>query len=298
MPDPRHGAGLMGPLAILGPGNLGLSLARHAVERGLEVRLVGRDPLHAEAGVRKVLAHWKRAVAEGRLEAMVFQARQCRLRAARDISSALEGAATLLEALPEDLTLKASHWRGMASNWSQHVLPLTASSSLPASLIRREATLPPGLQNFHLFIPVHRHPLVELATPADTPERLAAKAYHLAQVLDLQIALIDEQKGLAASRMGLAQGLEAMRLLQEGSTTAENLDLLMTAGYGHPCGPLELSDRVGLDLRLAIAQFIHESSGDPSFAPPQILQEKVAKGELGRKSGRGFFTWTPEGKKQ
>jgi len=288
----------MGPLVVLGPGNLGLSLARHAVERGLEVRVVGRDRLHAEAGVGKVLAHWKRGVAEGRLEAMVLQARMCRLHAARNTSEALEGATALLEALPEDLALKADHWRRMALHWPKHVLSLTASSCLPASLIRREASLAPGLQNFHLFIPVHRHPLVELATPVDTPEHLALEAQRLARVLDLQIAVIDEQKGLAASRMGLAQGLEAMRLLQEGGTTAENLDLLMTTGYGHPCGPLELSDRVGLDLRLAIAIFIHESSGDPSFAPPRILMEKVAKGELGRKSGRGFFTWTQDGKKQ
>jgi len=289
---------MMGPLVILGPGNLGLSLARHAVERGLEVRVVGRDRLHAEAGVRKVLAHWKRAVAEGRLEAMVFQARMCRIHASRDSSEALEGAAGMLEALPEDLALKADHWRRMSVHWPRHVLALTASSSLPASLIRRQASLAPGLQNFHLFIPVHRHPLVELATPIDTPDHLASDARHLARALDLQIAVIDEQKGLAASRMGLAQGLEAMRLLQEGGTTAENLDLLMTAGYGHPCGPLELSDRVGLDLRLTIARFIHESSGDPCFAPPRILIEKVAKGELGRKSGRGFFTWTQDGKKQ
>lgn len=297
MQDSRPGTGLMGPLAILGPGNLGLSLARHAVERGLEVRLVGRNRTHAASGLRKVLAHWKRAVAEGRLEPMVLQARECRIRASRDVDEALEGAGALLEAIPEDLALKAEHWRRMASRWPQQVLPLTASSSLPASLIRREGSLPPGLQNFHLFIPVHRHPLVELATPADTPERLTLGAQRLAQALDLRIAVIDERKGLAASRMGLAQGLEAMRLLQEGSATAENLDLLMTSGYGHPCGPLELSDRVGLDLRLAIAQFIHESSGDPCFAPPRILLEKVANGELGRKSGRGFFTWTPDGKK-
>lgn len=297
MPNSRNGTGLMDPLAILGPGNLGLSLARHAVERGLDVRLVGRDRAHAGLGIRRILAHWKRAVAEGRLEAMVLQARECRLRASRDVDEALEGAGALLEALPEELALKTEHWRRMAGNWPHQALPLTASSSLPASMIRREASLPPGLQNFHLFIPVHRHPLVELATPADTPERLARGARLLAQALDLRVAVIDEQKGLAASRMGLAQGLEAMRLLQEGSATAENLDLLMTSGYGHPCGPLELSDRVGLDLRLAIARFIHESSGDPCFAPPRILEEKVAKGELGRKSGRGFFTWTPDGKK-
>ncbi len=288
----------MGPLAILGPGNLGLSLARHAVERGLEVRLLGRDLAHAEAGVRRVLTQWKRAVSEGRLEPMVFHSRACRLRAMARWEEGIAGASALLEALPEDLALKAEHWGRMAAAWPRDVLQFTGSSSLPASLIRREAELGPGLQNFHLFVPVHRHLLVELATPPDTPGRLATAAHHFATELGLQVVSIREGKGLAASRMGLAQGLEAMRLLQEGSGSALDLDHLMTLGYGHPCGPLELSDRIGLDLRLAIARFIHASTGDPSFVPPRILEEMVAKGELGRKSGRGFFSWTPDGKKQ
>jgi 3-hydroxybutyryl-CoA dehydrogenase len=271
-------------------------LARHAAERGLDVRLVGRDAAHAEAGLRRLQAQWKRAVSEGRLDPIVFQARACRIQAMGTWEEALRGAAVLIEALPEDLPLKAAQWRQMRDSWPRNVLPLTGSSSLPASLIRRSAGLGPGLQNFHLFVPVHRHLLVELATPPDTPPIQVEGARDLAAALGLQVAIVDEAKGLAASRMGLAQGLEAMRLFEEGVGSARDLDLLMTAGYGHPCGPLELSDRVGLDLRLAIAQFIFESSGDPGFAPPEILKEKVAKGELGRKSGKGFYTWSPDGK--
>jgi|GEM_PF-2757900 len=288
----------MGPLAILGPGNLGLSLARHAVERGLEVRLVGRDQSHAETGMHRLLAHWRRAVSEGRLDSMVYQSRACRLKPTGNWAEAVEGASALVEALPEDLTLKAEHWSRMDATWPREVLQLTGSSSLPASLIRHAAGLAPGLQNFHLFIPVHRHLLVELATPPDTPECHSAAAQAFATDLGLQIVSIHEERGLAASRMGLSQGLEAMRLLQDGSASAQDLDALMTMGYGHPCGPLELSDRVGLDLRLSIAKFLHESTGDPSFAPPSILKEMVAKGELGRKSGRGFFNWTPDGKRR
>jgi 3-hydroxybutyryl-CoA dehydrogenase len=263
----------------------------------MEVRLVGRDLAHAEAGVRRVIAQWKRAVTEGRLEPMVFQSRACRIRPAATLEKAAEGASAFLEALPEDLGVKVENWRRMATNWPREVLPLTGSSSLPAPLIRKAADLGPGLQNFHLFVPVHRHPLVELATPSDTPRPLYLQAMKLAEFLGFRIATIDVRNGLAASRMGLAQGLEAMRLFQEGSASAADLDLLMTLGYGHPCGPLELSDRVGLDLRLAIAEFLFESCGDPSFEAPRILKEKVAKGELGRKSGKGFFTWTQDGKK-
>lgn len=287
----------MGPLAILGPGTLGLSLARHAVERGMDVRLAGRDHGHAEAGVRRVIAQWKRATSEGRLEPMIYQSRACRIRAASGWEAAAEGASALLEALPEDLDLKAEHWRKMASAWPQGLLPLTGSSSLPATLIQSAAGIELGLQNFHLFVPVHRHLLVELAAPPNTPRAYALGAAELATFLSLRIVPVDVRRGLAASRMGLAQGLEAMRLLQEGGASAEDLDTLMTIGYGHPCGPLELSDRVGLDLRLAIADFLFQSSNDPSFSAPKILKEKVAKGELGRKSGKGFFTWTQDGKR-
>ena len=288
----------MGPLVILGPGTLGLSLARHAAERGLNVRLVGRDQSHAEAGIQKVLASWRQAVDLGLLDCENFNIRSSRIQASENIQKAITGTTILMEALPEDLATKADFWRGIAPFCPETLLPLTASSCLPASLIRQTAGLGPGLLNFHLFVPVHRHPIVELAVPNDTPDASFARAKGLAACLGLQLLMVRETIGLAASRMGLALGLEAMRLLQEGHASIEDLDALMTLGYGHPCGPLELSDRIGLDLRLAIAEHLHRSARNPAFAPPRILKEKVAKGELGRKSGRGFYAWKPDGTKE
>lgn len=287
----------MGPLVILGPGNLGLSLARHAAERGLEVRLVGRTCAQAEHGIHKITAAWHQAQEKDNLDPETFRARVCRLHSVENLEQALEAASCLVEALPESLALKATCWRAIWAAMPENTLPLTASSSLPAGLIRKNAGLGPGLQNFHVFVPVHRHPLVELASPKDTPPAYLAGARELAVSLGLHIVDVNESQGLAASRMGLAQGLEAMRLLQNGHGSIQGLDALMTLGYGHPCGPLELSDRIGLDLRLTIADFYHETTGNPAFAPPAILKEKVAKGELGRKSGKGFYVWTPGGTK-
>src|SRR5690348_1795705 len=98
--------------------------------------------------------------------------------------------------------------------------------------------------------------------------------------------------------MGLAQGLEAMRLLEAGVATAEDLDALMVHGYGHPVGPLELSDRIGLDLRLAIAERLFSDTRDPRFEPPSILRAKVEEGHLGRKTGQGFFAWESDAKRR
>jgi len=288
----------MGPMVILGPGTLGLSLARHAAERGLNVRLVGRDQAHAEAGVQKVLASWRNAVDQGRLNSEIFSVQSSRIQASQNIQEALAGATILMEALPEDLTTKADFWRGIGPHCPETLLPLTASSCLPASQIRQAGGLGPGLLNFHLFAPVHRHPIVELAFPNDTRDAYLSRAKELAADLGLHVVMISGPVGLAASRMGLAQGLEAMRLLQDGHASVEDLDLLMTLGYGHPCGPLELSDRIGLDLRLTIAEHLYRSTRHTAFKPPRILQEKVAKGELGRKSERGFYAWNCDGTKK
>jgi len=123
-------------------------------------------------------------------------------------------------------------------------------------------------------------------------------AKRLAAVLPKQIVQVQDQAGFAASRMALAQGLEAMRLLEAGAADRDGLDALMSLGYGHPIGPLELSDRVGLDLRLAIAERLHAGSGQSAFEPPRILRELVATGRTGRAVGHGFYEWDAEGRKR
>jgi 3-hydroxybutyryl-CoA dehydrogenase len=118
-----------------------------------------------------------------------------------------------------------------------------------------------------------------------------SRAQALAEALGKRAVRVRDQPGFAAARMALAQGLEAMRLVEAGVATAEDLDALMTLGYGHPVGPLELSDRVGLDLRLRITEGIHQATGDPRFRPPDLLREKVARGETGLRAGCGFYRW-------
>jgi len=206
----------MGPLVILGPGTLGLSLARHAAECGLEVRLVGRDFTHARTGAQKVIAIWQRALDEGRLDAATFQVLHERLGPSESLMKALVGASAMVECLPEDIALKAAVWHFHGTSWPKEVMPLTASSCLPASLIQETAGCNLWMQNFHLFVPVHRHPLVELASPPNTPEIFRFQAQELAKHLGLHLVTVREDLGLAASRMGLIQCVESMRLLEAG----------------------------------------------------------------------------------
>ena len=270
-------------LAILGPGALGRSLARHAASKRLTVRLVGRDEAHAQ----RALADLGERGADLTRVAPVGAGPE-----------AFEGVHAVVEASPEDAQLKAGIWRGIAPWLPPSALRLTGSSSLPVADLDAAAGLGGRLMAFHLFVPVSRMGVVELVAPDAVPESDLAGALSLAAALDLRVARVKDSPGYAAARMGLAQGLEAMRLLESGTASAEDLDALMVHGYGHPVGPLELSDRVGLDLRLAIADRLFRETGDPRFEPPAILRAKVAEGALGRKAGRGFFAWDTDVKRR
>lgn len=213
------------------------------------------------------------------------------------VEEALDGARAVLEALPESLQEKRTIWKRIAGAASRDALLLSGSSSLPVSAIRKGILDGPRLLGFHLFLPLHRMAALELVAEPDTDSTLVDRAEALGSFLGRRCFRVLDGPGYAASRMALAQGLEAMRLLERGVAGVGELDGLMVHGYGHPVGPLDLSDRIGLDLRLAIAAGLHAATGSPAFEPPRILEDLVAAGSLGRKSGRGFYEWDAEGKR-
>ena len=287
---------MKGALAILGPGTLGTSAAQWAAECGLETRLLGRDLAHAEQGLRVIHARWDEAHAKGRLEPSRRAQASARLRAEAFTPAALEGASTFLEAIPEDPDLKAAALVRAAQWGSPDLLLLSGTSALPIADLARRSGLEGRLVGFHLFVPVPRMAVVEMAVSPGTSPAWIERAKALGQAFRKRVVQVRDQPGFAAARMALAQGLEAMRLLESGVATAEDLDALMTLGYGHPVGPLELSDRVGLDLRLRIAEGL-AAAGETRFQPPPVLHGKIAEGASGLKVGRGFYAWNA-GRKQ
>lgn len=265
-------------LAVLGPGTLGCSVARAAAERGLSVMLVGRTKAHAAAALDRLRSRWTCPP-------------ETLLQPVGPDDPELRQAAWLLECLPEDAGLKAK-----ALNALDQTLPvtcqfLTGSSGLPVGFLSAQANLARPLIGFHPFVPVRNQRIVERVAPDNTPQGALETTEELAALLGLAIIPVRDQPGYAATRMGLIQGLEAMRLLEQGAASAEGLDRLMVHGYGHPCGPLELSDRIGLDVRLALAEHLWAATGETAFEPPGILRRLVAEGRLGRKTGQGFHTW-------
>jgi 3-hydroxybutyryl-CoA dehydrogenase len=143
----------------------------------------------------------------------------------------------------------------------------------------------------HFFNPVHIMKLVEVVRAEQTAPEAAGLALALARRMGKEPIDVKDSPGFASSRLGLVIGLEAMRMLESGVASAEDIDKAMVLGYGFPMGPLKLTDLVGLDVRLSIAEYLTKELG-PTFTPPQLLRAKVARGELGKKSGQGFYNWS------
>ncbi len=281
-------------MLVAGPGAYGRSLAAWAARCGLEVRLLGRDRTHGEAGLRRIHEVWDRDVARGRLDPAHRDLARARIGAASSLAEGLAWADAVLEALPEDLLEKAGLWRRL-EGWPG--LRLSGSSSIPMTAQARAAGSGEAPLGFHGFVPVERMDVLELAVPEGARDADVASASSLAAQLGRTVVRVRDQDGFAATRMALAQGLEAMRLLETGAADRDGIDRLMVGGYGHPVGPLELSDRIGLDLRLAIARRLHAATGAPAFAPPAVLERLVAEGRTGRGAGAGFYAWDAEGRK-
>jgi 3-hydroxybutyryl-CoA dehydrogenase len=252
---------------------MGCALARWAALHGFFVRIVGRDGPHA----MRAAGHLTNQ-ASG---IFLFD----------DLGSALQGADIIFEALPEALDQKADIWRAVQKSAPDEALLLTSSSSISLASIRAAGGLTRPIFGFHMFLPIDRMKAVEIVSEDGASEKTLAALDEVSEMLGKTPIHVKDQTGYAASRMALAMGLEAMRILEEGVADAAAIDSLMKHGYGHPCGPLELSDRIGLGLRLAIAQHLYDETGHPAFRPPAILESKVADGALGLLAGKGFYKW-------
>lgn len=278
-------------LAVVGPGVLGRSFAAAAAQKGIEVRLAGRDGNHSRRALSWIEQALRRTHGKGLLSTEGLAEALALILPCQGWEEALEGADWVLEALPEDAAIKARAWQGIHRLAPGKALRLSGTSSLPISRLAEAAGMVGELLGFHPFVPVDRMGLVELVVPPAVEDPKVQSALALAERLALTAVRVADVPGFAASRMALAQGLEAMRLLEAGVATAADLDTLMVKGYGHPVGPLALSDHVGLDLRLAIAENLFEATANPAFQPPALLRSLVAQGRTGKKAGWGFHRW-------
>jgi 3-hydroxybutyryl-CoA dehydrogenase len=276
--------------AVFGAGTMGHGIAQVLAQCGITTHLFDVSQEAAEQGLAAIAANLEKGVARGKVTAEERDQTLARLVATADQDAALEGAQLAVEAVPERMELKQALFARLGQLPADALLA-TNTSSLSITEIASAAAHPERVVGMHFFNPVHIMKLVEVVRGEGSSEAAVQCALDLARRMGKSPIDVKDAPGFASSRLGIAIGLEAMRMVEEGVASAEDIDQAMTLGYGFPMGPLKLTDLVGLDVRLAIAEYLESTLG-PRFAPPQILRDKVAAGELGKKSGRGFHDWS------
>jgi len=283
-------------IAVIGAGTMGHGIAHVSALMGADVRLFDAVPGAARTGIDKISKNLAKGVELGKLAAADRDAALARLSTRDDLAATCTDADCVIEAVPERIELKREIFAIVDRAAPDHALLATNTSSLPVAQIAQAVRDGSRLVGMHFFNPVHVMKLVEVVRHAGSSPDAVALAVALAEKMGKTPITVNDSPGFASSRLGLVLGLEAIRMVEQGVASAGDIDTAMKLGYGHPMGPLELTDLVGLDVRLGIADYLAQAIG-PSFSPPQLLRDKVAHGELGKKSGAGFYRWGADGKR-
>ena len=278
-------------VAVLGAGTMGSGIAQNAAQAGLFVRLADADIDRAEAGRDGIDAVLRRLEAKGKLTGAQVDGILERIEAVATREEAVGAADIVVEAAPEDMALKRRMFTALAREAPPHAVLGTNTSSLPIGRIAEGCGAEERVIGLHFFNPVPIKALLEIVRGAKTAQATVDRALAFAKLLGKDPILVADRPGFATSRLGVLLGLEAMRMVEEGVASAADIDKAMKLGYGHPMGPLETTDLVGLDVRLAIAEHLRRELGSAAFEPPAILRRLVAEGKLGRKTKAGFYTY-------
>lgn len=278
-------------IAVLGAGTMGHGIAQVAAVAGYRAVLFDTDAGALARGADHVAKNLAESVARGKLAADRRDAALAGFSATADLAEAVAGADLVIEAVPERLDLKRQVFAEVSRIAPSAVLA-TNTSSLSVTEIASAALHPERVVGMHFFNPPHIVKLLEIVRAEQTAPEVVELARAAGARMEREIIVVGDSPGFATSRLGLVLGLEAMRMVEQGVATAAEIDKAMEHGYRHPMGPLRLTDLVGLDVRLAIAEYLYRELGGEQYRPPLILKRLVRAGKLGKKTGEGFYTWT------
>jgi 3-hydroxybutyryl-CoA dehydrogenase len=274
-------------IGVVGGGTMGSGIVHVLLVAGYDVLLVESDDAALDRAAGLVRRSLDGAVQRGKLA----DAAQPLSRLSSTVDrSRLSGAAVVIEAVPEILQLKIDLLADVETFVGDDAVLASNTSSLSLARIGAQLRRPQRLVGMHFFNPVPAQPLLEIVRSDRTSPDALATARELAGALGKEVVEVRDSPGFATSRLGVALGLEAVRMVEEGVASPEDIDKAMVLGYRYPMGPLRLGDLVGHDVRLGIAEYLAAELG-PRFEPPELLRTMVAEGKLGKKSGQGFYRW-------
>jgi 3-hydroxybutyryl-CoA dehydrogenase len=277
-------------VAVLGAGIMGRGIAYAAALGGFDTRLQDASQPALDKGVADIFATLEKGVASGKVAGPDMVAARERLKPVRSLAEAARDADLVIEAVPEDMALKLQIFGELDRITPKHAILATNTSSLSITEMAGATTRAPQVVGMHFFNPVHRMKLLEVVRGLETRESVIQAACEVGVAMGKECVVVRESPGFVTSRINAMIGNEAFYMLQEGVASARDIDKALKLGLNHPMGPFELVDLVGLDTRLSILRFLHRTLGE-KFRPCPLIEQYVAAGRLGRKSGRGVYDY-------
>ena len=276
---------------VIGAGTMGAGIAEVLSKASIVTRLYDINDEAVSAGLERVGTSLAKAVAREKITNDARTAILNNIKGSTQLSDCAD-VDLVIEAAPEKIELKQKIFKTLSEHNERAILA-SNTSSLSIAGIAKDTSNPQRVIGLHFFNPVPIMPLLEIVRAEDTSDEVVESCRELADEINKSPIVVKDSPGFASSRLGLVLGLEAIRMLEAKVASAEDIDRAMELGYRHPMGPLKLTDLVGLDVRLAIAEHLAREIG-PQFQVPQLLRDMVDAGHLGKKTGEGFYRW--EGK--
>ena len=279
----------MEKIAILGAGTMGHGIAHVSALAGYEVGLFDIAEAAVDAGISKIGANMQKGVDRNKLDADAMAAALPRISGGTDLAAICDGADLVIEAVPEKLELKQKLFLE-AQKHTDGILA-TNTSSLSIARIAEPLDEPGRVLGLHFFNPVHIMKLLEIIVHEGTRDDVLQACLAYGERIGKSCITVRDFPGFATSRLGVCLGMEAIRMVEQGVASPEDIDTAMVLGYRHPIGPLKLTDLVGLDVRMHIGEYLAKALDNPAFEPPALMRQRVAYGKLGKKAGQGFYSW-------
>jgi 3-hydroxybutyryl-CoA dehydrogenase len=277
-------------VAVLGAGTMGHGIAQVVATAGMTVVIRDVDEKVLDAARGKIEKSLDKLVEKGTVTAKARDSALAAISTTKDLGEAAKDADLVVEAIPERMDLKLETFRALDGLAPAHALLATNTSSLSVTEIAGAVADPGRVVGLHFFNPVPLMKLLEIIRGLRTGDDAIARARAFGDRIGKTAIVVKDWPGFASSRLGVALGAEAIRMVEEGVASPEDIDTAMELGYRHPMGPLRLGDLVGLDIRLAILEHLHRELGE-QFRPPTLLRQMVRAGKLGRKTGEGFYKY-------
>lgn len=269
---------------------MGLGIAQVTAIHGIPTVLCDLSEEQLATARDKIEASVEKGIEKGKTPEAARGHLKEALSTSTDMAESCAGSDFIIEAVPENFELKSRIFQAVEAVVDPVAVIATNTSSLPITKLSSGLEVPGRFVGMHFFNPVPIMALVEVVRGKNSSVETVDSAVELSRTLGKDPIVVEDSPGFATSRLGLVIGLEAIRMLEAGVATAPEIDKAMELGYRHPMGPLRLTDLVGLDVRLAIAEYLHSEIGE-QFRPPDLLRQKVESGQLGKKSGKGFYDW-------